>query len=94
MIWGSVIWLIIGSGLIISTLDKSTLLIDDDNGSLGYLWGPLSLLFSFLMSFVVKDNSDGLEHIGFNPVLNTITGMALLIAVVIVVRSWRHGNGK
>ena len=90
MIWGTIIWLIIGMGLIISSLDKSTLLIDDDNGSLGYLWGPLLLLFSFLMSFVVKDNSDESEHIGLNPALNTLTGVVLLIAIAIAVRSWRH----
>lgn len=94
MIWGSIIWLIIGSGVIISTLDKSTLLIDDDNGSLGYIWGPLFLLTSFLMSFLVKDESDGLEHIGLNPVLNTLTGTVLLTAIVIVVRSWKHRNDE
>lgn len=96
MIWGSLFWLVIGCVLIISSLDKSTLLIDDDNGSLGYLWGPLALLSSFLISFLVEDDEGGLYHIGLNPALNTLTGIVLLLALAFIIRSWknwdRNGN--
>lgn len=90
MFWGSIFLLVIGIGMIISSLDKSTLLIENNSGGLGYIAGPITLLCSFLTSFVVKDDPDELGHIGLNPTLNTFTGIMLLIAIVIVVRSWRH----